>query len=373
MQTPSPADAIAAVTHPDPYSWYAALLRDAPIRRSGTPGLWLVLGADAVEEALRLPAGRVRPPAEPVPRFLLGTFAGEVFAEMARMNDGPRHATQRERVLALIERISGDTLPAIAQHVADALAVSWRRQADGQAMDRFVQQLPVTVMAAAIGLPERDWATAVAATADWVAGLSPLADDAAHARGIEAMAGLRLLLKPLGVDSTPDVAAHVALLMQPHDATAGLIGAGVLRFIHDPALWSAAHDPQFPWDRFAAEVLRFDPPVHNTRRVLAADARLCGQSVQAGDTLLIVLAAAERDPARHDEPHRFRLDRPARDSLQFGAGPHACPGARMATAIAVAGWRALLSSDSIEPLTRLASDVRWRPSVNARVPVFSPA
>jgi cytochrome P450 len=253
------------------------------------------------------------------------------------------------------------------------MAMSWRQDADGSALDRFVQQLPVTAMAAAIGLPEGDRAAAVAATADWVAGLSPLADDAAHARGIEAMACLRALLERLGVDGTPDVAAHVALLMQPHDATAGLIGAGVLRFIHDPALWSAAHDPRFPWDRFAAEVLRFDPPVHNTRRVLAADARLCGQSVQAGDTLLIVLAAAERDPARHDEPHCFRLDRPARDSLQFGAGPHACPGARMATRIAIAGWRALLGSDSTEPLPRLAGDVRWRPSVNARVPLFAAA
>jgi hypothetical protein len=56
-----------------------------------------------VDLVLREPAARVRPPAEPVPRFLLGTRAGAVFGALARMNDGDRHAAQRKRVEALLQ------------------------------------------------------------------------------------------------------------------------------------------------------------------------------------------------------------------------------------------------------------------------------
>src|SRR6266446_1638498 len=88
----SPADPIAAVTHPDPYPYYRALVARAPLYRDEALGLWVAASAHAVTAALTSPLGRVRPAAEPVPAALVASPAADVFGRLARMTDGPGHA-----------------------------------------------------------------------------------------------------------------------------------------------------------------------------------------------------------------------------------------------------------------------------------------
>lgn len=118
--------------------------------------------------------------------------------------------------------------------------------------------------------------------------------------------------------------------------------------------------------------MRHDPSTHNTRRTLAAAAEIGGQALPAGTSLLLVLGAAGRDPARHDDPGRFLLDRPPQPPLVLGAGPHACPGGSIALTVAQEAWQALLSDDTAAALAALGGRVRWRASVNVRLPVFGP-
>src|SRR5260370_1142927 len=71
----SPADPIAAVTHPDPYPYYRALVARAPLYRDEALGLWVAASAHAVTAALTSPLGRVRPAAEPVPASFVASPA----------------------------------------------------------------------------------------------------------------------------------------------------------------------------------------------------------------------------------------------------------------------------------------------------------
>src|SRR5262249_57507289 len=68
-----PRDPIAAVTHSDPYPYYAQLVATRPFHRDDTLGLWVACSAAAVTDVLGHPACRVRPPSEPVPRPLPGS------------------------------------------------------------------------------------------------------------------------------------------------------------------------------------------------------------------------------------------------------------------------------------------------------------
>jgi cytochrome P450 len=115
------------------------------------------------------------------------------------------------------------------------------------------------------------------------------------------------------------------------------------------------------------EVLRYDSPVQNTRRFVAEDCVIAGQPVRAGEAILVLLAAANRDPAANPHPDRFDLARSERRLFTFGLGAHACPGEQLASAIAVAGVQHLLAS-GLDP-----RGLRWsyRPSANARIPLFS--
>jgi hypothetical protein len=70
-----PTDPLTTVTHPDPYPYYGDLAATRPFDRDDTLGMWVACSAAAVTDVLTSPACVVRPPAEPVPRALLGSRA----------------------------------------------------------------------------------------------------------------------------------------------------------------------------------------------------------------------------------------------------------------------------------------------------------
>jgi len=116
------------------------------------------------------------------------------------------------------------------------------------------------------------------------------------------------------------------------------------------------------------EVLRYDPPVQNTRRFLARDAVVAGQEMTAGEGVLVMLAAANHDPETNPTPQRFDICRSDRRIFTFGVGVHACPGETLALPIAQAGIARVLASGI--DLARLAGGMTYSASVNTRVPLF---
>jgi cytochrome P450 len=117
----------------------------------------------------------------------------------------------------------------------------------------------------------------------------------------------------------------IGLLIQGHDATKGLLSLALLHLLRREAVTAlAARDMEF-FLSFVTEVLRYDSPVHNTRRVLTEEVRFGEVVVPAGATVLVVVAAANRDPevfARPEEFDRGRVNN--RAMLSFGQGIHAC-------------------------------------------------
>src|SRR4030095_7484258 len=91
MSLPPPRDPVAAVTHPDPYPYYAELVAARPLYRDDLQGDWVASSAAAVTAVLTSERCRVRPPAEPVPKALVGSPAGEIFRRLVRMTDGAGH------------------------------------------------------------------------------------------------------------------------------------------------------------------------------------------------------------------------------------------------------------------------------------------
>jgi cytochrome P450 len=78
------------------------------------------------------------------------------------------------------------------------------------------------------------------------------------------------------------------------------------------------------------EFLRFESPVQSLLRVTRADVTLHDTTIPAGETVLLVLGAANRDPRIWSEPDRLDLARPVQSHLAFGEGIHHCLGAPLA-------------------------------------------
>ena len=384
-----PDNLLKAAMHPDPYPYYAALLAHRPIYREENIGLWVALGADAVTAVLESPLCRVRPAGEPVPVNIAGSSAGDVFGNLARMNDGERHADLKPAITAAVGAFEAGAMIGTARRVAAKCLQEFGTGATG--VDRFARAFPVRVIAEMIGLPAEAAPEAPALIADFTRCLSPLSsaaqieDSKSAARRLlellEEHAGQRQRggfamrlerLMSLGVAQRDAALANLfGLMSQTYEATAGLIGNTLLALSRDADLRRQAAGDDALLRRIVPEVLRHDPPVHNTRRYVAEDGIVAGQPMKAGDTILVMLAAANRDPALHVQPHRFDPERADKSCFTFGHGRHACPGTRIATELAVTGVQALMACDvAFDDLSRA---VRYAPSVNTRIPVFAGA
>ncbi len=78
------------------------------------------------------------------------------------------------------------------------------------------------------------------------------------------------------------------------------------------------------------EFIRWVTPVHNFCRVAVEDTELHGQTIRAGQQVLLAYGAANRDPAHFDRPHELDVTRQPNHHLSFGFGTHFCLGASLA-------------------------------------------
>jgi cytochrome P450 len=111
--------------------------------------------------------------------------------------------------------------------------------------------------------------------------------------------------------------------------TANLIGNGlILLLAHPEAAEALRADPGLA-PAYVEEILRVEPPVHFAVRYAAEDTEVAGVPVPAGRTVLVLTAAANRDPDRFPDPDRFDPARGDDQHYAFSAGPHYCLGAML--------------------------------------------
>ncbi len=360
LEAAEPLDPIGAVVHPEPYPYYARLRRERPLYLDSGLGLWVAATHEVVEAALNHPALRVRPPAEPVPRALVGTPAGEVFARLVRMNDGDFHIRNKPAVEQAARRLSLSDVG----HAAQTAALDLAARVDANLL---LTALPVQAIARLLRVPPSLLEVTTRWVQEFVQGIAPQASAEAITRANEAAIQLMAQGEAQGLD-TVQSANRIAMMQQALDATAGLVG-NTVRLLRDRPELAAGAPPLENWRAIVAEVARWDAPVQNTRRFAAADLTLAGQAIAQGQGVLLLLASANRDQALNRDPDVFDSARTERRSMSFGAGVHGCPGEAIAIEIAAAGLQALHSA---RPLNELFGPCTgFRPLANARIPVFA--
>ncbi len=126
------------------------------------------------------------------------------------------------------------------------------------------------------------------------------------------------------------VATAILLLVAGHETTVGLISNAVLALLRHPGQLAALRADPALAPAAVEETLRYDPPVQLTARVARATIPIGPAEATDGALILLLLAAAGRDPAVFADPDRFDLRRNAGGHLAFAAGPHFCLGAPLA-------------------------------------------
>ena len=303
--------------------------------------------------------------------------------------DEPNHTRLRQIVdEAFRRRAILDMEPrimAIAEEMADRL---FAEGTPADAVQRYARKLPLEVISELLGLPQEDRA----AFTTWSARVT-------HIKGLLSMIGLlpamgamrRYLARRLekvraeggegliaelvraekeGQQISPDemVAMVFLLLGAGTETTAHLISGSVYELARNPKLrdWLAAD-----WGRgnlAIEEFLRYLSPVQFSKpRHVRKDVDLGGVTVKKGDRIMVMIAAADMDPAANTCPERMDLERRPNRHLAFGTGIHFCLGHQLARIEGKCALQALFTRWPGLELAVLEADIKWleRPGLNA--------
>jgi cytochrome P450 len=126
------------------------------------------------------------------------------------------------------------------------------------------------------------------------------------------------------------VAIATLLLVAGNETTTKLIGNSMLALLENPDQLNLLREAPERIPAAVEEFLRFDGPVQLTSRVVLEDRSFLGRDFKKGQQILLLLAAANRDPAQFEDPDRLDVTREECRHLAFSKGAHFCLGARLA-------------------------------------------
>jgi cytochrome P450 len=128
-----------------------------------------------------------------------------------------------------------------------------------------------------------------------------------------------------------EVSTYTAVIAGAGNETTGrLIGWLAKVLAEHPDQRRAVYEDRSLVPKVIDETLRFEPTGHATARYTMQDVEYYGTVVPAGRAVLMLLASANRDPRRYDQPDRYDIHRPDVQHLTFGYGLHFCLGANLA-------------------------------------------
>lgn len=385
-------------SHSDPYPAYQWHLSQDKIRFDEGAQCWVVAQFEVAQEILASPQFVVRPTTAQVPPHIAGSSAGELFSLLIRMNEGDKHHRGKQVLQTSLNQLELLQLDAVIAEVIENLSQRY----DVNKVDElnvWMNRLAVCVIAKLYGFSDTEVDKVCLWIKEFVSCFSPISTpeqlDAASQSAVSLMSTFQDLLsfadsattsflhqlqaeaKTIGWDSSSALLANlIGLLSQSYEASSGLMGNSLIALHRDPALYTELQHNLEKIPQLINEVARLDSSVQNTRRFVKEDIDFHGASLRAGDCILLLLAAANRDPAGNADAEKLILDRRDRRILSFSFGRHACPGESLAVRIASAGMHHILTclargaSNHTEAYPLAHLHWAYRPSANGRLPVF---
>ncbi len=355
----------------DPYPYYEALRHQCPVTREQHHGVTMVTGwdeacavlndADTFSSCISV-SGPF--PGFPVPvegltdiTELIDEHRDELpFSDQLPTLDPPTHTNHRALLMRLLTpkrlKENEDAMWALADQVLDTFLAP----GEGEVIKGFAGPFTLLVIADLMGVPEDDRdrfvndvhrhaGGGVGGTGEKSLAHSPLeflygtfsdyVRDRRREPRDDVLTGLATATFPDG--SVPDVGdvARVAsnVFSAGQETTVRLLGAALQTLGERPDIQAQLREDRSLLPNFIEEALRIESPVKGDFRLNRVPVTVGGVDLPAGTTVMILQAAANRDPRRFDDPATFDPARKnARQHISFGRGIHSCPGAPLARA-----------------------------------------
>jgi cytochrome P450 len=349
------------IPHPehvkDPYRVYAELREHAPLYRS-PHGVWVASGYDEVSTMLKSPDfGRGYFYFENMAKRMGDAIVAQpVYAsarEMMVMKDGADHLRLRNLVAHFFSHRNVEALRPFMRRVMDNLIDAALSRSSFDMMADIAFPLPSSVICHLVGIPEADWSrfrqrSTNGSRALEPAPLSPFElvqqnqaveeareyfswlIDVRKREPADDLATLLIGAEAQGQASREEVIENLRMMfVGGQETTVNTIGNGLLALHRHPEQLEALKGDRSLMCDAVKEMVRYDSAVQMTPRQARCDIEMGGAKIKAGDTILCIVASANRDERGWVQADRFDISRKRNHPLSFGGGPHYCLGAQL--------------------------------------------
>lgn len=363
----------------DPYTLYEQLLQQRPVYRDDGNNLWAVYSYNGCKTILGN-AGAQVPPGNRENKAGLNKYASCITDRLARLSNGERHDAARQAAVGLFEHM---------QPIDLAGPMSGMLLSRMDWVDAVCRKLPVMAVAQCLGFKEKESLLIAGGIDNLVKIMRPVKtaqdeeDINSVSRNIYQIAEQQLARSSFYKDlcmaierkqligeseaSALVVSNLIGLFIQSYDAGRGLLSNALLQAVGNESLQRDHLTDMRYVEKIIVETLRFDPPVHHTRRLAGTDMFIDGTLLKKGDTILVVLAAANRDPRQFSQPGVFDTERSNNAGhLTLGGGSHRCPAHHFCVALATQCLLYLFSH--YKNVRLIQKDLQYEPVTNVRLP-----
>lgn len=379
------------LTHPevieDPYKYYGKLRESNPVYYNEKWGGHIITRYDNVARCLQDTQHLSREVG--MDRLPEDSQTAKIFSRWMLFRDPPEQTRLRTLTLEAFNAKAIEELRPEIKEITQNLI----REIEGEDEIEFIQDfaylLPVRVICEILGIPIEDkdrikkWSSDLMLTLQHMYGeknrrerteqsmreFSDYLREIVEQRKVEPRDDLITHLieaqdegQMLGDDEV--IATAMLLLVGGHETTTNLIANGLYLLLEHPdQIEILRRDSSLTADA-VEEMLRYQGTLKAVTREVAEGFELDGEQIEVGERLLLVLAAANRDPQKFDDPEEFDITRQPEDHLGFGGGIHYCIGAPLARQETEVAISALL--DTFPEIELATDDIEWRRSVTAR-------
>jgi len=361
----------------DPFSLYKTMLENHPIYWDELNQIWAIYSYEDCISILKNPKAQI-PAINQNNAQKLNKYALEILNNLTRLSNGKQHEISKEIAMLLFSKMkSVDINKIISQLIENNLVeneIDW--------VHSVCKKLPVLAVLKSFDFEENDCDFILSKieslvkimlpqkTKEQVKSINEISEN------IFLIVGKRLSLhfpeslfskisesNALSLDEikTISISNLIGLFIQSYDAGRGILSNSLLQILNNKTLSNKTEI-----QKSVIETLRFDPPIHNTRRIANKDMTIGESLIKKNDSILIVLASANRDSEKFENAIYFDIERNNNnENLTFGIGGHMCLAKHFSIQLATDALWFLF--DKYKSINLLENNIEYEPMINARL------
>lgn len=363
----------------DPYSIYQNMQKNNPVYWDEMNKIWAIYSYEDCVSILKNPKAEI-PSINSNNEQKLNKKALAILTHLTRLSNGIRHEISKEIAMLLFSKMKSVDINSIISQLIQSNLVENKMDW----VNSVCKKLPVLVVLKSFDFEEKDCEFILNQMESLVKIMLPQKTEN-HIRSInevsekifsiaeKQLSSLNFyeslsakISKPnsLSLDEikTITISNLIGLFIQSFDAGRGVLSNSLLHILNNKTFSS-----KMEIEKSVIETLRFDPPIHNTRRIAAEDISIGESLIKKDDSILVVLASANRDSDKFKNPINFDIERNNNnENLTFGIGGHMCLAKYFSIQLSTDALCFLF--DNYKTTALLENNIQYEPMINARLP-----